>query len=122
MRISDWSSACALPICIFAWHDPEGGDPTYDLPLFQEWDDPRWIRWTIDELEEMDVHQPELAEHGVDKIHNANVHGQDRLIGHRASFEEHRGQTSSPSVQFGPDGTAGEMGRGSWRERGGRVW
>src|SRR3546814_6120477 len=22
--------------CIFAWHDPEGGDPTYDLPLFQE--------------------------------------------------------------------------------------
>src|SRR3546814_14117297 len=79
MRISDWSSACALPICIFAWHDPEGGDPTYDLPLFQEWDDPRWIRWTIDELEEMDVHQLELAEHGVDKIHNANVHGQDRL-------------------------------------------
>src|SRR3546814_10962354 len=47
--------------CIFAWHEPEGGDPTYDLPLFQEWDDPRWIRWTIDELEEMDVHQLELA-------------------------------------------------------------
>src|SRR3546814_16327601 len=40
--------------CIFDWHDPEGGDPTYDLPLFQEWDDPRWIRWPIDELEELD--------------------------------------------------------------------
>src|SRR3546814_7811814 len=94
MRIRDWSSdVCSSDLtlgikawqleeragCIFAWHDPEGGDPTYDLPLFQEWDDPRWIRWTIDELEEMDVHQLELAEHGVDKIHNANVHGQDRL-------------------------------------------
>src|SRR3546814_4609943 len=55
----------------------------------------------------MDVHQLELAEHGVDKIHNANVHGQDRLIGHRVSFDEHRAQTSSTSVQFGPDGQPG---------------
>src|SRR3546814_9208949 len=55
----------------------------------------------------MDVHQLDRAEHGVDKIHNANVHGQDRLIGHRVSFDEHRAQTSSTSVQFGPDGQPG---------------
>src|SRR3546814_17367917 len=87
--------------CIFTWHDPEGGDPTYDLPLFQEWDDPRWNRWTIDELEEMDVHQLELAEHGVDKHHNSIVHVTDRISGHRVSLEKPRAHPSRTRVQFG---------------------
>ncbi len=90
--------------CIFAWNDPEGGDPTYQLPELPEWNDSRWIRWTIDEVAEMDVHQLELAEHGVDKIHNANVHGHDRLVGHVATFDGHRAQTDSTSEILDPEG------------------
>jgi 3-ketosteroid 9alpha-monooxygenase subunit A len=81
--------------CVFVWHDAEGGEPTYELPQFAEWSDPRWIRWTIDEVDEMDVHPIELAEHGVDRIHLANVHGADRVIGHKVTFDRHSATTTS---------------------------
>ena len=42
----------------------------------------------------------------MDKIHNANVHGHDRLIGHRVTFEGHRAQTDSTSVMIA-DGIEG---------------
>lgn len=99
MRIRSWQVQ-EWAGCIFAWHDPEGGAPTYELPALPEWADPRWMRWTIAEVPEMAVHQLELAEHGVDKIHNANVHGHDRLVGHRVTFDGHRAQTDSTSVMM----------------------
>lgn len=48
----------------------------------------------------MAIHQLELAEHGVDKVHKANVHGHDRLVGHRVTFDRHRAQTDSTSVMM----------------------
>jgi phenylpropionate dioxygenase-like ring-hydroxylating dioxygenase large terminal subunit len=81
--------------CVFAWQDEEGGEPTYELPEVPEWTDPRWIHSPIEEMGEMDVHPLELAEHGIDKIHLANVHGADRVTYHRVTFEAHRAQTTS---------------------------
>jgi 3-ketosteroid 9alpha-monooxygenase subunit A len=94
--------------CVFVWHDPEGGEPNYELPDFPEWNDARWIRWTIDEVGEVEVHQLELAEHGVDKIHLANVHGADRIIGHTVTFERHRAQTTSTTTSIFENGTRSE--------------
>lgn len=91
--------------CVFAWHDPEEGEPAYDLPEVPEWGDRRWICGPVDEMGEIDVHQLELAEHGVDKIHIANVHGADRIVGHRVTFDGHRAQTSSTTSQRLPDGS-----------------
>lgn len=84
--------------CIFAWNDPEAGEPDWDLPALPQWDDERWMRWSITEIDEMAVHPIELAEHGVDRVHNAHVHGQDRLIGHRVTFDRHRARTDSTSA------------------------
>jgi 3-ketosteroid 9alpha-monooxygenase subunit A len=94
--------------CIFAWHDPEGGEPTYELPEFAEWHDPRWLRWSIDQVGELEVHPLELAEHGVDKIHLANVHGADRILAHQVSFSAHRAQTTSTTALVLADGTGSE--------------
>jgi len=91
--------------CVFVWHDPEGGEPTYALPEFAEWNDPRWIRWTIGEFETMNVHPIELAEHGVDKIHLANVHGADRIVGHKVIFDRHTATTTSVTRSVADDGT-----------------
>ncbi|MDB6062502.1 MAG: hypothetical protein JWM78_2605 [Verrucomicrobiaceae bacterium] len=81
--------------CVFAWYDAENGEPTYELPTVPEWDDPLWIKGPIDEVGEMDVHPLELAEHGVDKIHFANVHGADRVLSHCVTFEGHRAVTDT---------------------------
>ena len=97
-QVQEWAG------CVFAWHDSEAGAPTYDLPALPQWHDPRWMRWQISAVPEMAVHPIELAEHGVDKIHNANVHGHDRLVGHRVTFDGHRACTESTSVMMTPDG------------------
>src|SRR3546814_14393485 len=70
------------PGCIFAWHDPAAGEPTNDPPLFQTWADPRWLRWTLDELAEMHVQHLDLAEPAADTLPNPKHHGKNRIKPH----------------------------------------
>lgn len=80
---------------IFAWYDAEGGEPTYELPELPYWQDPQWLCGEVIEMGEWDVHPMELAEHGVDKIHLANVHGADRVVYHKVTFDNHKAETES---------------------------
>jgi 3-ketosteroid 9alpha-monooxygenase subunit A len=54
----------------------------------------------------MDVHPIELAEHGVDKIHLANVHGADRVLRHKVTFDQHTATTTSVTSHVLPDNSA----------------
>lgn len=76
------SSACikSWPImerygCIFAWHDPEGGEPEYALSDLPEWDDPNWVRWKIDRMGELEAHPQEAMDNIVDIAHLGPIHG-----------------------------------------------
>ena len=89
---------------VFAWHDGEGGAPTYPLPAVPQWEDPRWICSDLEDMGVWDVHPLELAEHGVDKIHLANVHGADRVLYHQVTFDGHCAQTTSHTATVLPDG------------------
>jgi 3-ketosteroid 9alpha-monooxygenase subunit A len=59
---------------IFYWHDPEGGDPDYELPTLPEWDDPTWVRWNFDNLGAMDCHQIEVVDNICDVGHLLPIH------------------------------------------------
>ena len=61
--------------CIYAWHDPEGGEPDYDLPSIPEWDDPAYVHWTIDELGELPCHPQEITDNMADVAHLGPTHG-----------------------------------------------
>lgn len=61
--------------CIFAWHDPEGGEPDYELPAVPEWEDPLWIRWKLDHLGQIEVHPQEVIDNIADVAHFDPVHG-----------------------------------------------
>ena len=61
--------------CIFAWHDPEGGAPDYQPPLFDEWSDPQWVRWKIDHLGVLPMHPLEILDNMADVAHLGPVHG-----------------------------------------------
>ena len=59
---------------IFAWHDPEGRDPWYEIPEVPEassadWSTPDRYEWTVR------AHGQELGENGVDSAHFRFVHG-----------------------------------------------
>lgn len=61
--------------CVWAWHDPEGGAPEYDLPAVPEWDDSAWVHWTIDHLGELDCHPQEVLDNMADAPHLGPIHG-----------------------------------------------
>ena len=61
--------------CVWMWHDPEGGEPDYDIPDLPEWDDPAWVRWTIDHMGEIDSHPQEVLDNMADAPHLGPIHG-----------------------------------------------
>ena len=62
--------------CIFAWHDPEDGEPDFDLPVLPEWDDPSWLQCAFDDLGTIAVHPQEIADNIADMRHFGPIHGQ----------------------------------------------
>jgi 3-ketosteroid 9alpha-monooxygenase subunit A len=64
---------------VFAWHDPEGGEPDWDVPPLREWDDPAWVRWTFDDLGVLPCHPQEVVDNIVDAAHQSPVHGQELI-------------------------------------------
>ncbi len=61
--------------CVWMWHDPEGGEPDYALPSLPEWEDPSWVRWTIDQMGEIDSHPQEVLDNMADAPHLGPIHG-----------------------------------------------
>ncbi|MCZ6831015.1 MAG: Rieske 2Fe-2S domain-containing protein [Gammaproteobacteria bacterium] len=61
--------------CVMMWHDPEGGEPDYEPPCLQEWDDPTWVRWELDHLGEIEIHGQEILDNMADAQHLGPTHG-----------------------------------------------
>ena len=61
--------------CIWAWHDPENGEPEYEVPDFAEWNDPQWVRWKIDQMGTIALHPQEVLDNMADVAHLNPVHG-----------------------------------------------
>ena len=55
---------------LFAWHDPAGGDPTFDIP---DLDLTGWTDTTVTTLP-IDAHVETIHENGVDAVHFGIVH------------------------------------------------
>lgn len=60
---------------VFAWHDPEGGEPEWEPPSLPEWHDPAWVHWHIDDLGELACHPQEIVDNIADYAHLGPVHG-----------------------------------------------
>jgi 3-ketosteroid 9alpha-monooxygenase subunit A len=61
--------------CIFAWHDAEGGEPSFDLPVIAEWDDPAFVHWEPDQLGTLPCHPQEVLDNMADVGHLGPTHG-----------------------------------------------
>lgn len=60
---------------IWVWHDEEGNTPDHELPALEMWDDPAWVRWTIDDLGEIPQHPIEIVDNMTDVAHFIPIHG-----------------------------------------------
>ena len=59
---------------LFAWYDPGGGAPRYELPELPEWGSPEWTAPEVRSFEAR-THPQEMAENIVDSVHFRFVHG-----------------------------------------------
>lgn len=93
--------------CVFAWHDPEEGEPDYDLPALPEWSDPQWITGEYDDLGTLPVHPQEILDNLVDTRHFGPIHGQklayfdsvfEGVVGRQLSGGGHETMTSEEGV------------------------
>lgn len=75
--------------CIWAWHDEERGEPDYDLPEFEHWNEPHWVKWEIDALGELDSHPQEIVDNMADKGHLGPVHGSINMVQFENEFNDH---------------------------------
>jgi 3-ketosteroid 9alpha-monooxygenase subunit A len=68
--------------CIWMWHDMEGGEPDYDLPVFAEWEgeDQGWVRWRLDHLGTLPIHPQEILDNMTDLAHFMPVHGSTDIV------------------------------------------
>jgi 3-ketosteroid 9alpha-monooxygenase subunit A len=60
---------------VFVWHDPEGGEPDYELPEIPEWNDPAWVCGSYDDLGVVNIHPQEAIDNITDVAHFGPVHG-----------------------------------------------
>ena len=75
--------------CIWAWHDAENGEPDYDVPPFEHWDNPAWVQWKVDQLGELACHPQEIVDNMTDKAHLAPVHGSTDMVLFENEFTDH---------------------------------
>jgi len=75
--------------CLWAWYDPEGGEPDYDLPAFENYDAPHWVNWDLRHLGDMDCHPQEVVDNIADKAHLEPVHGSLAMVSFENEFAGH---------------------------------
>ena len=97
---------------ILAWHDPEGGEPDYEIPLLEECGQPGWTGWHMNRLE-IATHPREIVENVADREHFIKVHRFEQVLAFDNAFEGHcatqtmrglgpGGELRSRATYFGP--------------------
>ena len=80
-RVKSWRVEERYGI-VFAWHDPEGLEPDFDVIAIPEWDDPAWVRWQgLEYLCDLN-HTIEVFDNMSDVAHLGHLHG-----GHAVAYE-----------------------------------
>lgn len=75
--------------CLWTWYDPEGGEPDYELPLFENYGRPNWVSWKVRPLGELACHPQEVVDNMTDKAHLEPVHGSIDMAQFENEFENH---------------------------------
>lgn len=103
---------------VFVWHDPEGGEPDYDLPEMPQAQDPSWVFGEYDDLGIVNCHTQEIMDNITDVAHFGPVHGsltkyfenefQDHVVtqrmggGHRTLVTDDGAMLETEAVYTGP--------------------
>ena len=94
------------------WHDPDGGEPDYQIPRLDEAYADNWSDWNLLRLN-IRTHPREVIENVADKAHFEYVHGFNRVVEFSNDYEDHMatqhlvglgdmGTTRARATYYGP--------------------
>lgn len=83
---------------IFMWHDPEGGDPRFEIPVLPECESDEWTPWVHAKLR-VETHPHELVENVVDIGHFSPVH-RTQVETFENVFEDHIARQINSGVAY----------------------
>lgn len=93
---------------IFLWHDPEYGEPDYELPDLEAYHDPAWIKWSVVRRDIRTVPH-EIVDNIADRAHFGPVH-QSEPLSFEVVFDGHKAiQTQWATHQTLATGSGGKM-------------
>ena len=99
-RIKGWTVEERYDI-VFAWHDPEGLEPNFNIIDFPEWDDAEWVRWQgLEYLADL-KHPIEIFDNMSDVAHLGLLHGGIALTYENAYDGHLLHQRQSSAVEAG---------------------
>ena len=73
-KVKSWPVVESLG-AVYVWHDPEGGEPEWEAPNLEQWNDPTWVRWQFDDLGALNCHPQEIIDNIADCSHLGPLHG-----------------------------------------------
>ena len=88
---------------IFAWHDPAGGPPTWEVPVMAEHGDPGWTDWFPNILEGVKTSPKEIVENVADKAHFPTVHRTEVSVFENI-YEDHKATQHTVGTATPPQG------------------
>ena len=74
---------------VWMWFDEEEHEPLWDPPKLDMWDDPHWVQWKIDDLEELEQHPIEIVDNMTDFAHFTPIHGSKDVHYFYNEFDAH---------------------------------
>ncbi len=92
---------------IVMWYDEEDNEPQFEPPLLEQWSDPKWVHWKIDDLGEIACHPQEVVDNIADKAHLGPIHGSTDIGHFENVFDGHvmrqstiTGNVKMPGMRF----------------------
>lgn len=74
---------------LWYWYDAEGGEPDYELPVFEGYDQEAWVNWDLKCLGDLNSHPQEVVDNIADIGHLAPVHGSIDIEVFESEFDGH---------------------------------
>jgi len=88
--------------CLFLWHDPFGGPPSWEVPAIENLDNEKWTPW-FPNMISVDTHPREIVENVADKQHFPVVHRTNVSVFENI-YEDHKATQHTVGVATPPMG------------------
>jgi 3-ketosteroid 9alpha-monooxygenase subunit A len=93
---------CERNGCVHIWYHEDAGEPTWEIPVIEEYGTPEWMPWSR-RLLRIRTHPKEVMENVADKAHFPKVH-RTEILQFENEYDAHRATQRTEGIATPPGG------------------